>query len=281
MTSTSSSAFVRAYPSGHRLLVGSGLWLLWHGQGIVVSTQGLLSGEHALLDHIEDERVLHLGRLGDVPVYAAQLNETVHLPEGHRALGLRDLFGRLSEEHYALAGYSAQMLLWQKQANYCMVCGQPLTPLPNEWGKKCPACGYTIYPPVSPCTITLIHDGERMLMTHKDGWGSRYGLVAGFVEPGESLEESLVREVREEVGVEVSEIDYFRSQPWPYPHQVMCGYFAKYVSGEVAIDKNELDDARWFTVDEILGGTPTIPPPLSIARQLINHWVKGLRGREP
>lgn len=280
MSSALSSNFIRAYPNGERLSA-PGLWLIWQGQGVIMSTQGLPSGAHVLLDLIDDSRVLHLGALNTQPVFAVQLPEETALPAGHRALGLRDLHGRLSDEHYALAGYSAQLLLWQKQANYCMVCGNPLAQIIGEWGKKCASCGYTIYPPVSPCTITLIHAGERMLMTHKDGWGTRFGLVAGFVEPGESLEECLVREVREEVGVEVSEISYFRSQPWPYPHQVMCGYFAKYVSGEIRLDPNELDDARWFHVDEILSGTPTIPPPLSIARQLIDHWVLGLRGRKP
>lgn len=256
---------------------------MWQDQGLVISTQGLPQGDHALLNDIDRDRVMHLGMMDAQPVFTVRLPETAKLPTGHRALGLRELYGRLSDEQYALAGYAAQLLLWQKQANFCMVCGSPLGPLPKEWGKKCSdtACGYTIYPPVSPCTITLIHDGERILMTHKDGWGARYGLVAGFVEPGESLEECLVREVREEVGVEVRDVAYFRSQPWPFPHQIMCGYFAKYVSGEIALDKNELDDARWFHVDEILAGTPTIPPPLSIARQLIDHWVKGLRGRAP
>ena len=276
------SRFMRAYPTGERLSE-PGLWLIWQGQGVVISPQGLPMGGHELLNLIEHERVLHLGALETGPVFAVQLHDEAKLPAGFRALGLRDLHGRLSAEHYTLAGYSAQLLLWQKQSNFCMVCGQPLTQIMGEWGKKCsnPTCNYTIYPPVSPCTITLIHDGERMLMTHKDGWGSRFGLVAGFVEPGESLEECLMREVHEEVGVEVSAIEYFRSQPWPFPHQIMCGYFAKYVSGEIRLDKNELDDARWFHVDEILAGTPTIPPPLSIARQLIDHWVTSLRGRAP
>jgi NAD+ diphosphatase len=165
------------------------------------------------------------------------------------------------------------MLLWQQQANFCMVCGRTLQPIPNEWGKRCPNCGYTVYPPVSPCTITLIHDGENILMTHKDGWGPRYGLVAGFVEPGESLEENVRREVFEETGVQITDIRYWRSQPWPFPHQIMCGFYARYVSGEVKIDANELDDARWFSKSDIRGGTPVIPPPLSIARQLIDEWM--------
>jgi NAD+ diphosphatase len=158
-----------------------------------------------------------------------------------------------------------------------MRCGGPLIAMASEWGKRCAddACKWTMYPPVNPCTITAVHEGERILLTHKDGWGPRYGLVAGFVEPGESLEDNLRREVAEEVGVQVGRIDYFRSQPWPFPHQIMVGFFAEYAGGEVRIDRDELDDARWFHVDAL----PQIPPPLSIARQLINTWAASL-GRD-
>jgi NAD+ diphosphatase len=130
------------------------------------------------------------------------------------------------------------------------------------------------YPHVSPCVIVLIHDGEHILLTHKPGWGPMHSIVAGFVEPGESLEECLVREVREEVGAEVDEVRYFHSQPWPFPHQLMIGFFARYIGGEIRPDPSELDVARWFHVDEL----PAIPPPLSIARRMIDAWVASLRG---
>ena len=111
-------------------------------------------------------------------------------------------------------------------------------------------------------------------MTHKQGWGPRFGLVAGFVEPGESLEQCLVREVLEETGITACEPEYFASQSWPFPHQIMCGFFARYATGTINIDPMELDDARWFTVADVRAGRPTIPPALSIARQLIDHWLE-------
>ena len=277
--------FTRAYPTGSSL-PEHGLWFIWHKQGLVVSADGDLMGvpqdEHALLAVMERERVLHLGSLQDRPALAFTLSDDVELPAGFRSMNLRDLYGRVNDEHYAVAGYATQLLQWQKQANFCMVCGTALLPIAGEWGKKCPNCGHTTYPPVSPCTITLVHDsgGEgrtgddaRILMTHKDGWGPRYGLVAGFVEPGESLEENVTREVLEETGVSVTHLEYWRSQPWPFPHQIMCGFYARYAAGEVRIDAHELDDACWFTKREIRSGTPVIPPPLSIARQLIDHWM--------
>ena len=275
--------FSRAYPKG-LALPEQGIWFIWHKQGLVVSANGDLIGvpedEHALLTVIARERVLHLGSLQDRPALAFALSDDVELPAGFRAVNLRDLYGQVSDEHFALAGYATQLLQWQKQANFCMVCGTALSPIVGEWGKKCPNCGHTTYPPVSPCTITLVHDSPtgsgdeaRILMTHKDGWGPRYGLVAGFVEPGETLEENVAREVMEETGVSVTGIEYWRSQPWPFPHQIMCGFYAHYRTGEVKIDEHELDDARWFTKREIRSGTPIIPPPLSIARQLIDNWM--------
>ena len=113
-----------------------------------------------------------------------------------------------------------------------------------------------------------------MLLTHKDGWGPRFGLVAGFVEPGETLEENVHREIGEETGVRVDSVRYWRSQPWPFPHQLMCGFYARYAGGDIVIDHNELDDVQWFSREDIVTGKVVIPPPLSIARQLIDNWLK-------
>jgi NAD+ diphosphatase len=267
--------FVRAYHSAADAPT-NGLWFAQNKHGIlVVSRDGALAlpeGE-LVLRHAAIAAPLHLGVLGDVACVAVTLHDDAPIPSGARLLGLRDLYGRIDESHYAIAGYAAQLLLWQQRANFCMACGNDLQPITNEWGKRCSNCGHIVYPPVNPCTITLVHDGERILMTHKAGWGTRYGLVAGFVEPGETLEENVAREVHEETGVVVRDIAYWRSQPWPFPHQIMCGFYARYAGGTVRIDADELDDARWFTKDDIRNGTPTIPPPLSIARQLIDNWL--------
>jgi NAD+ diphosphatase len=269
--------FERHYPTPDVDAINEGLWFLIRKDTVYVHMRdgalGLPQGEPPSLPM---RHVLRLGVIGDDHVHAALLADDVELPSGARLLGLRELYGRIDEHHYGIAGYAAQMLNWQRDSNFCMRCGTALLPMRTEWGKQCPNCNWLMYPPVNPCTITLIHDGDRVLLTHKDGWGPRYGLVAGFVEPGESFEDSLRREVKEEVRVSVGKLDYFRSQPWPFPHQIMVGFFAEYSSGDVAIDTRELDDARWFHIDEL----PVIPPPMSIARQLLDHWISS-RGRTP
>jgi len=280
--------FHRVYPNGAHTrpitldhLDIDAIWIVLQGDNFVVhyadDSWRLPQAGSPLVEHLVDRHALHLGQFGERSCLLVELDDALALPARHRAVGLRDLYARIDDEHYAVAGYAAQMALWQRNANFCMRCGSPLFALEREWGKRCSddACGWTMYPPVNPCTITLVHDGERALLTHKKGWGPRYGLVAGFVEPGESLEDNLRREVAEEVGVSVSKIEYFQSQPWPFPHQIMVGFLAAYESGEVAIDADELDDARWFHIDAL----PVIPPPLSIARRIIDAWAARL-GRD-
>ncbi len=272
--------FTRIYP-GAAATPDDGIWFVLHNGGLVVrhlgEGVGLPAGALDASAWRFDSEVLHLGHIDGTPCLAVELAGDAAVPGGHRALSLRDLYGRIDDDHYAVAGYASQLAQWQRNSRFCMRCGKPLLAMPNEWGKRCSdsGCNWLMYPPVNPCTITLVHAGERVLLTHKEGWGPRYGLVAGFVEPGESFEDSLRREVKEEVGVDVGALEYFRSQPWPFPHQVMVGFLAAYADGEVSIDVNELDDARWFHVDAL----PVIPPPLSIARHLINTWAARL-GRD-
>lgn len=270
------SNFTRAYPRGESL-PPVGLWFAINQHGVIVMKREkevqVPNGTWPLIELNQPDNVLKIGEAGGLPCLACSVPDDVALPEGYRAFSLRDLYGHIDESHYAIAGYATQMLHWQRSSNYCANCGASLEPITGEWGKRCPRCSFTAYPPVSPCTITLVHDGDRILMTHKNGWGPRYGLVAGFVEPGETLEENVVREIEEETGVSVTDIQYWRSQPWPFPHQIMCGFYAKYAGGDVKIDADELDDAQWFTVADLRAGKPTIPPPLSIARQLIDHWL--------
>jgi NAD+ diphosphatase len=142
-------------------------------------------------------------------------------------------------------------------------------PLSGGWGRQCPNCDHITYPPVTPAILVLVHDGENVLLVHKPDWGKRYSIIAGFVEPGESLEGCVQREVREEVNVEVSDIRYIGSQPWPFPHQLMVGFTARYVLGEIRPDQQELDRAAWFHYNAL----PELPPPLSLARQIITTWV--------
>jgi NAD+ diphosphatase len=209
---------------------------------------------------------------------ACEVDEEFALPQGWRALDLRTLFGLLDDTAYSVVGYASQLLHWQRTSLYCPACGSANGSLGESWSRTCPRCGHTGYPPVIPAVLALVHNGEHILLSHKPGWGKRYSIFAGFVEPGESLEGCVRREVAEEAGIEITDITYYGSQTWPFPTQLMVGFQARYVSGEPQPDLQELDDVRWFHVDNL----PEFPPLLSLSGQLITAWIRSLRpeGRE-
>lgn len=249
---------------------GEPFWLVFCGNDVVVA----IDQPPALLEDLsafpeaDIENAWLLGTLGGRACRILTLPGDAVLPSGLEAVGLRALLARSEPSFIALADYAAQLLNWARTSRFCPACGQPLGPLEGTWGRICAACGHSLYPPVSPAIIVLIHEGDRVLLTTKPGWGQRYSLVAGFVEPGETFEECVVREVREEVGVEVDQIQYIKSQSWPFPHQIMVGFLAHYAGGEIEIDAAELADARWFARDAL----PELPPPYTISRQLIELW---------
>jgi NAD+ diphosphatase len=221
---------------------------------------------------------LYLGTLDGVPVLTCEVgSEAAHgpvIPPSVRSVGLRSLYGQVSDEEYGLAGYAAQLLHWERISGFCSVCGNRTEGMEGVWARRCVACGHSAYPPVSPAVLILVHDGaEHILLAHKPGWGKRFSILAGFVEPGESLEECVAREALEEAGVEVTDLAYFGSQPWPYPHQVMIGFTARCPAPDtpLRLDETELDDARWFRAEDL----PELPPPLSLSRRMIDAWTYG------
>ncbi len=266
--------FIRIYPPDQGPSAAP-LWAVFRNGDLVVSAERM-----ALLDSIDgivDDTTesLLIGTIGERPVRVIEIAADAVLPTELISVHLRTL---LSDAHPALssiADYANQLLRWMRTSNFCGSCGQPIA-LVDGWGKRCAGCGHIGYPPVSPAIIVLIHDGLRALLTTKSGWGKRYSLVAGFVEPGETFEECVVREVREEVGVEVGGIEYLKSQSWPFPHQVMVGFLAEYASGEIAIDTTELSDARWFDISDL----PELPQPYTISRQIIELWRSRVGGPE-
>lgn len=193
---------------------------------------------------------------------------------GHEApqrimVSLRDSYDYLPLEHYNWAGKAFEILNWDKNSQYCPACGVPTKHI-NAIAKKCPQCRQEFYPPIVPAIIVRIERGDSILMVKgKNFRGNFYGLVAGFVEAGETLEECVAREVREETGLTIKNIRYFGSQPWPYPSGIMIGFTAEYVSGDVNIQQEELNDARFFTRDNM----PQLPRKLSIARKLVDDWL--------
>ncbi|MGL4619944.1 NAD(+) diphosphatase [Chroococcidiopsis sp.] len=241
--------------------------LLVHQEGTANQIPQLTSLEEIGLTPI---RTQFLGTLGDRPCYCAELPQDISTPAGMTLQGLRELYGTLDEDLFILSGRAIQIVEWNRTHQYCGYCATPTTQLPYERAKRCPNCGLVNYPRLSPAVIVLISRGEELLLARAHGFPPKmYSILAGFVEPGESLEETVVREVREEVGIEVKDIRYFGSQPWPFPNSLMIGFTATYASGEIAIEPEELVDAGWFNKHNL----PQIPPKLSIARKLIDWFV--------
>jgi NAD+ diphosphatase len=191
--------------------------------------------------------------------------------------GLRDLAPVLSQADGGMIAHAVALLNWHRRHRFCANCGAPSESREAGHIRRCPVCGTEHHPRTDPVVIMLVHDGDRAILGRQAHWPpGRYSALAGFVEPGESLEEAVAREVREETGAHVDEIAYRSSQPWPFPGSLMLGFVARWTSGEPAIGDGELEDVRWFTREEIASGSVKLPPRQAIARRLIEDWL----GRE-
>jgi len=182
---------------------------------------------------------------------------------------LRSLFGALPDDLLAIAGRAFQIVEWSRTPRFCGSCGTPTIHAPGERCMRCPACGHLAYPRISPAMMVLIQRGDSLLLArHLNSPSGFFTALAGFQEAGESIEDAVHREVLEEVGLRVSDVRYFGSQPWPFPHSLMIAFTAQYLSGDIRIDQTEIAEARWFGPHEPL---PPIPPlGLSIAGHLIH-----------
>ena len=219
---------------------------------------------------LEPVRTQVLGTLDGSPCYSAELLPDAPTPRDMQWVKLRELYGRLEDGLFAIGGRAMQIVEWDRTHQYCGCCATPTFYSTQERAKRCSNCGLVNYPRLSPAVIVLISRGEEVLLAKAPRFpAGMYSILAGFVEPGESLEDTIVREVREEVGVEVADIRYFGSQPWPYPNSLMIGFTAGYTGGEIMIDQQEIIEAGWFHKQNL----PLIPPPLSIARKMIDWFV--------
>ncbi len=195
-------------------------------------------------------------------------------PSDGAAVDLYGFHGRAGEASWLAAGRAVQLVEWGRTHRFCGRCATPTESAPAERAMRCPSCRLVAFPRLAPAMITLVMRGDdgpdqEVLLARGVQWQlPMYSCLAGFVEPGESLEAAVVREVREEVGLTVGDVRYRGSQPWPFPHSLMVGFRARYVSGDLVLDPTEIADATWHRRDDL----PRVPPPISIARRLIDEW---------
>ncbi|MCE5215015.1 MAG: NAD(+) diphosphatase [Methanobacterium sp.] len=215
-------------------------------------------------------RIQYLGLLKGNPCYSVELESGTDAPEGMVFKDLKLLYDELGEDIFLLAGKAFQIVNWDKNHQFCGRCGTSTENDKNEMAKICPECGFTSHTRLSPAVITaIIKDGKILMAKHLRTHGNTYGLIAGFVEPGETIEETVKRETMEEVGIKVKNIKYFGSQPWPFPDSLMIAFTAEYDSGDIKVDGKEIVEAQWFTARKL----PRMPHKMSIAGELMEWYV--------
>jgi len=213
---------------------------------------------------------VYLGQLGERPCFAAPMLGDARLPENCRLILARQLASGLDAARASLVGQALALVEWDSLHRYCGGCAVPTELVPGERARRCPRCGATFYPRISPAVIVLVERNQQILLARNANFpAGRFSLVAGFVEAGESLEQAAVREVREEVGIEIADLRYYGSQPWPFGRSLMIGFYARYAGGDVRVDGVEIAEAGWFTLEQL----PDLPPPISVARKMIDRFV--------
>jgi NAD+ diphosphatase len=255
-------------------LIEPGWWFAFRGNSLLVC----LNGSSASLPFLVDLRELglpivrrqYLGVLDGLHCYSAELEEDSEPPAEMAFQDLRQLFGQMDEDLFGLAGRAVQIVDWDRTHQFCGRCGVRTVTQPVDRAKECPRCGLINFPRLSPAIIVLVERGRELLMARSHHFPpGRYSVIAGFVEPGETLEQAVVREVKEEVDIDIKNIRYFGSQPWPFPNSLMVGFLAEYAGGDIRIDDREVEDARWFTVNNL----PALPGKISISRRLIDWFI--------
>lgn len=240
--------------------------------------QAVLLSRSQVTSVVDDDDLIFLGLFRDRPAFALSISASADAP--FRELGefhdLRYLGTVLPPDEANLVAHARALVLWHASQVFCGVCGSSARPEDGGNSRIClnSDCKREIYPRVDPAIIVLVSDGDRCLLGRQATWPEgRYSTIAGFVEPGESLEDSVRREVYEETNVRVDQVTYHSSQPWPFPSSLMLGFMAEASSTGIRLNDGELEDAQWFTRKELRSGFPKLPFRISIARRLVDHWL--------
>jgi NAD+ diphosphatase len=251
------------------------MWFLFHGDRLLLETRGEAAGVPFWPDPagrgVRPVRRQYLGTLDGRPCFSGELDGSA-APEATEFRPLRSLLGILPEELFSLAGRAFQVMDWDRTHQYCGICGMRTEPVEGERAKACTRCGIQFFPRVTPAVIVAVVRDRKLLLAHARRFPAVfYSVLAGFVEAGETFEECVSREVREEAGIEVGNPRYFGSQPWPFPHSLMVGFTAEYAGGELVLEEKEIVQAGWFGPEEV--PRLQIPRQGTIARELIEWFL--------
>lgn len=264
--------FVPGIPHNSPDRLEPGYWAIIQGSNILLRSGGakpeLPFG--TLPDWLtppEEPLVIGLWRGRPLRIFPLDKEFAIHPPFFFEALNA--VVQTIDNATLGIGGVARQILHWEVQSRFCSLCGGKTNPFTREWGRHCSVCNARQFPKIAPCAIVLVRRDDELLLVRNSAWpAGRYSLAAGFLAVGESLEECAAREVREETGIEISNITYVGSQSWPFPSQIMTGFVSTYAGGELVVDHSELEDARWFPVSQL----PTLPPTRSIARRIIDTF---------
>ncbi|MGM0415967.1 MAG: NAD(+) diphosphatase [Thermodesulfobacteriota bacterium] len=254
---------------------GEGVWVVLHKNDIYMD----ISGAEACLPRDPGDvspltQTFYCGIWDNMPCRVCVIPADKNPPEHLRGYSLRHDEPDLDLTFVSIGALAKHLHHWMGNSRFCSSCGSPMRPISVTWGMECCGCGWHHFPHIHPCAIVLVRREDKILLTRKPNWApGRYSNAAGFMEPGECLEETAYREVLEETGIEICNIRYCGSQAWPFPSQLMAGFMADYAGGSIRVEQDELEDAAWFGADEL----PTLPSRRSISRFLIDLWLKEQR----
>jgi NAD+ diphosphatase len=262
------------YPEPEDLLPARKRWILVQGSSVAFCNDpasGTVLMPDPLPSGLACGEPVYLGTRDDLVCYAAEVAPGGTLPSGWQTSPVRDLSGLVPDSDMAIAAYAVRILDFDRSTAFCGRCGAKTRPSTTERARICTACNRVFYPRISPAIIVLVKRGEEVLLARSSRFPPGvFSVLAGFNEPGENLEQTVRREVSEEVGIAVRTIRYFGSEPWPFPDSLMIGFVAEFAGGEIRVDNEEIEEAGWFTRDTL----PQFPSKTSISRALIEAWIR-------